>query len=64
MVKIIRNLLRNQKADDLEPGDVGPTKGDPLLTMTYFTARSNLFLNASKLGISQNDYQKCLTLDK
>ena len=45
--KNLKNLLRNQKADDLETwyaalGAQVYSKGDPGLTLTYFTARSNL----------------------
>ena len=51
MVKTLKNLLlRNQKADDLETwhavsgARVLPSclNDDPELTLTYFTARSNL----------------------
>ena len=50
MVKTLKNLLRNQKSDDLELGmqhwvleyyQVG-SNDVPELTLTYFTARSNL----------------------
>ena len=51
MVKTLKNLLlRNQKADDLESWYASsgtqvlpiPLNDDPGLTLTYFTARSNL----------------------
>ena len=50
MVKTLKNLLRNQKADDLETWYAAwvleyyqvCSNDDPGLTLTYFTARSNL----------------------
>ena len=50
MVKTLKNLLWNQKADDLEIGMQHrvlkyyqiPSNDDPGLTLTYFTAKSNL----------------------
>ena len=51
MVKTLKNLLHNQKADDLENcmqhwvlEYVLPScsNDDPVLTLSYFTARSNL----------------------
>ena len=50
MVKTLKNLLRNQNAYDLETWYVASGAGvlqvcsndDPRLTLTYFTARSNL----------------------
>ena len=45
--KNLKNLFRNQKADDLETwyaasGARVCSNDDPGLTLTYFTARSNL----------------------
>ena len=54
MVKTLQNLLRNQKADDLEICMQHRvlqcyqvcSNDDPGLTLTFFTARSNLALYA------------------
>ena len=52
-LKTIRNLLQRPWTLVCSIGDVGPSKCDPyMLTMTYFTENSNLFLNASKCGKS------------
>ena len=51
MVKALNNLLRNQNADDLETAALSTkvlpnyqicSNDDPGLTLTYFTAMSNL----------------------
>ena len=51
MLKPLKNLLKNQKADDLEIWFVAsgtrvnyqiPSNDNPALTLTYYTARSNL----------------------
>ena len=66
MIKTFKNLLWNQKADDLESwyADVALvtqvlqicSNGDPGLTLTYVTARSNfvpfLHVNASAVELS------------
>ena len=62
MVKTLKNLLlRNQKADDLESWYAAlgtqvlpiPSNDDPGLTLTYFTARSNLVPYAFVWGKSK-----------
>ena len=73
MVKSLKNLLlRNQKADDLEVGmqhwvleyyDIY-TNDDPELTLTYFTARSNLVPYAFvwKKGKTMDFFIHCCSL--